>query len=250
MSGQYATDMADDTQDTTQTRAGPVEPSSKPEPMNHVELQVVNYIEQVWNVSGKIPNKYMLQKKYPDFRFQISLKKVTFINALSNRGIDIISALANKEPDELTTEQVAAVSVVLDFNDTRSRAAKLKAIGVSGTKWQGWMKDSKFKAYLHKLSADGFEDSVHTVQEGLLRAVDRGSVDAVKFYMELTGRHTGSSAEVANVKVILARVMESIQRNVKDPETIRAVAYDFERIMRGEPMSELTSEPAQIERSI
>lgn len=233
MHGLYHRDMAEDTQAK--------ESESRPEPMDSIEIQVVNYVEQTWNLTGNFPSEKAIFDRYPKFNLAQSMGKSTFVNAVLNRGIEFPSP-----SDELTVEQVAAISAVMNFDDTRSRAAKLKELGISHNKWQGWMKNLKFKGYLQKVSADAFEGSLHVAHEGLLRAVDRGSVDAVKFFMELTGRHSSSSVEQQNVRVILAKVMESIQKNVRDPEVIRAIAYDFERILRGE----LVPEPAQIERSI
>jgi hypothetical protein len=186
-----------------------------------------------------------LKDTFPDFDAVAHLRNPTFRTALINRGIKIPVEPGQRIRD-LTDEQVAAIATVLNFEDKRSRSAKLKSLGISPVQWMGWMKEPKFKKFLHQLSRENFQDSVHVAHEGMLRAVDRGDTNAIKFYMELTGRYTQSTPSEQNIRIILARVIESIQRHVQDPDILRAIATDFDAIMRGE----VPVEKRQIESTI
>lgn len=208
-------------------------------PLTTDMLDVIGYIEQHWIRYGKFPPVGSMKSRYPKFNLKTAMKHNTFRLALDNRGITVplntyLEDLPENDIPDLTNEQVAAITVMVNFHDPRSRTRKLNEMGISPTKWNGWLLNTKFKEFLHDLSARNFQDAVNVAHEGLLKAVDRGDTNAVKLYMEMTGRYTQTSGQNQNIRVILARVIESIQRHIRDPEVLRAIANDFEIIMRGE----------------
>jgi hypothetical protein len=195
------------------------------------ELDFINYCEQRWNLASKFPAMETLRKRFPSLSIDESLDDEFIILALSNRGIKVPSV--DSRTDELSSEQVAAVALILDYGDKRSHNTKLRSLGISPVKWQGWLKNDVFKNYLHSLSAKGLDDALHVAHTGLLNATERGDVNAIKYYMELTGRFSGESGQVQNFKVMVQRIIETIQRHVKDPDTIRLIASDFDVILKG-----------------
>lgn len=221
------------------------------EPMTPEQIRVVNYIEQHWHGSDTFPPVGRIKQRFPDLDLDATLKHETFRYALTMRGIDAPVGVVDNNysmiaPDELTKEQLAAITVMLNFNDTRSRTAKLKDLGISATQWAGWMKNKAFKEYVHDLSANNFQDALNVAHEGLLKSVDRGDTNAVKLYMELTGRYTAESTQMGNIKMVLAKLVESIQRHVTDPEVLRAIERDFEATLQGKPVEV----PRQLDRTI
>lgn len=192
------------------------------------ELKVVNWIEEQWLRKHAFPPVDQLKACFPNFDLEVALSNSVFLAALDNRGIKLPQADSN-----LTNEQLAGIALMSNFRDTRSPTAKLRSIGVSWTKWQGWMRDKHFKEYLQDLCAVNFNDSMDVAQRGLLASVEKGNVDAVKFFLEVTGRYTPQSTEVANLKLVLARILEVIQIHVKDPNVLRSIAGDFETVLAG-----------------
>lgn len=196
--------------------------------LSPVEIRAVNWIEEYWLRKESFPPVDALKKFFPDFELNESLKNETFLSSLEQRGIRLPSA-----DDKLTNEQLAAIAVMANFRDQRSSTAKLRSIGVSWTKWQGWMKDKHFKEFLQDLSAANFQDSLDVAQAGLLKGVEKGDVNATKFYLEITGRYTPQDQGTMNVKVVLAKIFEVIQIHVKDPNVLRNIATEFEVVMAG-----------------
>lgn len=209
-------------------------------PMTFEQLKAVNWIEEWWLRKHEFPPVGPMKDFLPNFDLKEALKNEVFLAALSNRGIKLPQA--DTSPQQLTNEQLAGIAVMSNFRDTRSPTAKLKSIGVSWTKWHGWMRDKYFKEYLQDLCAVNFEDSLDVAQRGILTAVEKGSVEAAKFYLEITGRYTPQSQEVANIKLVLARILEAIQIHVKDQNTLRAISSDFEKILQG-GVPEQTAQP-------
>lgn len=220
------------------------------DPLTPIQLEVITYIEQYWYQKESFPSVDGLRGRFPGFNIEENLKHETFRLALYNRGIEAPVGLNNegKFPDELSTEQLAAINSILNFEDKRSRAAKLKELGINPSQWTGWMKNPVFKNFLQEMSAVNLNDSVHIAHEGLMKSVDKGDTNAIKFYMELTGRHTQGDVNQQNIKVVLARVIESIQRHVQDPHLLRAIAADFEVIMSGGVVD--TNSVKELERTI
>jgi Helix-turn-helix of insertion element transposase len=219
-------------------------------PMTLTELDALNAIEQTWLVTRKWPDTKDLEDDYPGFKLSHSLQKKAFINGLINRGVSIPTRV--RKTGGLSTRQVAAVASVTNFADPRSRYVKLRELGVTMTQWNGWRKNPIFRDYLLKISSDNFEESVDHVHTGLMKAIDQGRPDAIKFYMEVTGRYQASSVEAQNFKLVLARVMEAIQRNVRDPEVLRAIAVDFDAILAAPsvPIREIEGSSPAIDSSI
>lgn len=199
--------------------------------LNWTELDLLNYCEQQWNMRHKFPSMVTLRKRFEDLDIDQVLSDEFIIRALSNRGITVPSV--DHRTDELTSEQVSAVALVLDYNDKRSHNTKLRSLGITPAKWNGWLKNEIFKKYLHTLSAKGLEDALHVAHTGLINATERGDVNAIKYYMELTGRFSGDTGQTQNFKVMVQRIVESIQRHVKDQDTIRLIANDFDVILKG-----------------
>jgi hypothetical protein len=206
------------------------------EPLTLDEIKLVNKVEQYWHIKREFPPEDFFDNK-------LILNKPAFKRAMSMRGI-----LMPSPDNDLSSEQMAAILVITNYLDKRSQAAKLKSLGVTPQQWQGWLKDHKFKTYLHNISSSTFEDALPTAYEGLLKKVEAGDVNAVKFYMEVTGRYTEDAGQVQNLKIIVARLIEVIQRRVKDPELLRAISSDFNTVLTGGEA--VVHEAVQIERVI
>lgn len=202
-------------------------------PLTIQQLRYVSFIEEYYLNHKEFPPVGLLESHYgKSFNIKLLLKHPTFKLALENRGIPIPDPTSSKFPASLTDAQIAAVRLILDYNDKRSHRAKLQSLGITTIQWQGWLKNRVFKTFLHSLASEAFDESSHIASEGLVTALQRGDTSAIKLYYELTGKYT-NNGEVLNTKLILAKIIESIQRHVKDPDTIRAIAQDFEVIMQG-----------------
>jgi hypothetical protein len=199
--------------------------------INLEQLKAVNWIEEWWLRKHEFPPVGALKNFLPDFDLEEALKNEVFLASLDNRGIKL--PRADQSEHSLTNEQLAAIALMSNFRDPRSPSAKLRSIGVTWTKWHGWMRDKHFKEYLQDLCAVNFNDSMDVAQRGILSSVEKGNIDAVKFYLEVTGRYTPQSQELANVKLVLSKLLETIQIHVKDPNVLRSIASDFERVIQG-----------------
>jgi hypothetical protein len=206
-------------------------------PLTSMDLRVINWIEGFWHRHNRFPLKMDWNKKTKevpqllDYSFEEALQNATFRRSLKERGIKVPSTTSGDWG--LSQSQIAAIVTVTNFEDTRTRAQKLRELGISTTKWAGWMKDKDFVEFLQEMTATNLKDSLHVANEGLLKAMDRGDTNAIKFYYELTERHGGNVTALQNIRLLLAKILEAVQFHVKDPITLAAIGADFEVILNG-----------------
>lgn len=208
-----------------------------------------NYWPKGGTIGPKFVNKVMpwvenfwhQHKRYPspgDFidRWNLSLEQIELLNqskfwlqALDRRGITRPS-VAN---EELSDRQIAAIAVLTNFGDGRSEEARLASLKVTQEELQGWYSNPEFKKQLASRAEDVFHNIAPEANVALARAIKRGNFQAVKFYMEITGK--AQTPEMQNLRLAMQHLVEAVQKHVKDPEVLQAIGAEMEalRSMKG-----------------
>ncbi len=202
-------------------------------PLTVFELEVINWVEERWQINKQFPS---------DQDFKASWGKTVKVNqflthptvrlALKNRGIRAPKSEHEMRSD-LSQEQMAAILVVLDYTDKRSMYSKFKSLGINSAKWNGWMKNPVFKKYLHSISADNFGDAIHVAQTSLVKSVESGDINAIKYYMQVTGVDGANSQTMENFRIIISKLMEALTVRVADENLLRLISQDFSTILSG-----------------
>lgn len=147
-----------------------------------------------------------------------------WVKCCEERGIRLPSQVS------LTATQVAAISLLTNFSDRRSIPAKMAAIGVTPEQLDGWYKDKEFQEEL-AIRTDAVLEIAHPeVQASLIKQVQRGNFQAIKFYYELTGRAT--SPEQIQLKQSMQLLIEAVQKHVQDPEILQAIAAEVRSLQQ------------------
>jgi hypothetical protein len=183
--------------------------------------KILPWVETYWHQYKRYPSDTELAAEFgfnADDLLRLHVSKY-YLNCLRERGI-------SHEPGFFTPEQVAAISLISNVYDTRPPAAKLAAIGVSAEQYNGWMQDPKFKEELQRRSEDILGNIFPEAQAALAKQVMNGSIPALKFYYEITGR--AQSPETVNIKMLMVKVIEAIQKHVKDPAVLAAIASEIQ----------------------
>lgn len=182
--------------------------------------KILPWVEVFWHQHKRYPSDTELSEQFGfDAQDLLRLKASKFYNeCLKSRGI-------RQNEGFLTESQVAAIALITNFTDKRSVHAKLAGIGISSEQYNGWMQDRLFKAELQSRADDILDNVYPEAQAALAKRVSQGDVTALKFYYELTGR--ASSPEAINLKMTLARVIEAVQKHVKDPATLEAIGAEI-----------------------
>lgn len=215
-------------------------------PLTSQELEAINFIEEYWHDRRQFPTEQEIRTVYK-LPVENLFSHPTFITALEARGIPRPPTSVEGLPTGLTKLQVAAALKYMDIHDKRSLSAKLKEIGVTTIQWNGWMRGKRFRDFVIDGIGRDFEENVHEAQMGLRKAMEDGNPNAIKLYYELTKRYNSNEGQIGNLKVVLAQVIEAVQRHVTDPETLALISRDFEVILGGGGTAPLVIEERQPE---
>jgi hypothetical protein len=139
--------------------------------------------------------------------------------------------------DKLTDEQMHAIATMLDPYDRRSDEKKLRDIGISTRQWATWLLDDEFAAYLTDRSERLLASTTFEAHKGIIKGARNGNIAAAKLHHEITGRYRPNEDQQIDVRALLHTFIEVIQRYVKDPITMHAIAMDLSNIASAESLA-------------
>lgn len=197
------------------------------------EWEVIVYVDQYYMRYGKFPTLRDIANKTGLEPVQVSeaLKNPTVQKSLENRGIDWRPVSS----DILTGEQIATIQVLLDISDKRTIGDKLKSLGISRSKYQGWKKNKAFMEAYREAGEKLYGESLPQVHQSIIAEAVSGSFPHQKLMLAVSGRWDEKKRdEEMNVRYVLMKVLEIIQTHVSDAETLQAIAGEFEGILNPE----------------
>lgn len=195
------------------------------------QAQCILFIEQEYMLSGLVPSAEKIAdvfgvtpataKKWLDSDdFDYLLKK----KEIRRSGVDGV----------LTMPQLALVNMLLNLNDRRSEREKCESAGVTPQQLAKWKKDPTFNGYLQERAKKLFGDSDDIAYLAVLKNVQRGDLNAAKFYFEMTGKYQPSVKHTVNIDGFVAGLIEVLQRRlVGQPDLLEVIANDLEEVMAG-----------------
>lgn len=201
------------------------ETPNKMETITELERKLITHCEMQWMLNGKLPSPDTLCEKFEITakKLKDTLNKPNVRKSFEARGIPVI------EGRGLTAEQVIAINTVLNLYDSRSERKKLQDMGISTTKWNGWMKDPAFKQYYAELTSNAFKDAIPDSKMALIDNVRRGDLGSIKLYFEMTGVHDPNRGSV-DPRELMNKIFEVISLYVKDPATLLNISQGMLRI--------------------
>lgn len=183
-----------------------------------------------------VENFWVQYKRFPStdemmHEFGISREEVIFINSqtmwlkcLDRRGI----RRPNLKEDFLSAKQQAAIAVITNFHDKRAKDIKLASVGCSLEEYNGWMNDPAFYNALSIRSDSVLNNVGVDANIGLANLIQKEDFRAIKFYFEITGK--AASPEAINVKQTMQVLIEAVQKHVKDPAVLQAIAEEVNNV--------------------
>lgn len=183
--------------------------------------KVMPWVEQFWLEKKRYPSDSELVQKFgftPEQLLMMHHSKF-YRNSLEARGI-----VREPSPD-LSPEQIAAITLLTNFNDRRSKEAKMAAIGVTMEQLNGWMRYPEFQRRLASAADEITEFFYPEAQVQLTKQIQNGNFQALKFYYEMTGR--AQSPETVNLRQMVLTLQTILIKYIQDPEVLRAIAFEM-----------------------
>lgn len=207
------------------------------------ERDIVKYYELEYFLRNRIPSVEEvwahLRKKYPKIKqitVNYSLNRYPVKQAIRNRGIKDFEAHTR---GEITDQQQAAALVVSNFADERPISQKLDSIGVSSAQYYAWLDDPAFRELVN-VRAEQNKINIRPVAIAEFnKKIQQGDFNAIKYWMESTGELRSESIQT---DLLMRSVIEIIQKHVKDPGVLEAIAVDILAVSQNRPL-ELDSPP-------
>lgn len=199
------------------------------------ERDLILFIEKFHSLAGVTPADDSMMDYLKSLGYNINSQELEIIkeNPLFKKSLDargIVIGKSYAEAGRLSVKQMTAAAIMTNYTDRRSDEKKLRDLGISSSEWQTWLLDEKFYTYLQGRTERILGNSVHEAHLGLIRGVRQGNVQAIKLLYEITDRYNPDKDEQVNVRVLLGRVVEVIQKHVKDPEVLTNLARELTQV--------------------
>jgi hypothetical protein len=200
------------------------------------EWDIVCAVEQFWHTNRYFPSNKEISEETvtPVERVAELLESPAVKTRLEARGINYDASPPAKKGElkknltRLTDKQLATAMCILNVADTRSIQEKLRTLGVPEATYYGWTKSKVFQEFMETQMEDMFGDAMPLAHRALISKVVNGDMRAIKLFYELTGRYKSQENEtVQNVKILVLRLIEILQRHIKDPVILQAVAEEI-----------------------
>lgn len=242
MSTEFGKSLADEANDAKDINS--IVDSGKSAKLTKEQYQLLLFFEQhYWRTSG-LPTFKAISSTGVDLEeeaYYTALTNPRFLSGLRGRGVPehLINELKNDgrktlESITLTEKQMLVANVLLDTYDKRSRLKKLTELGVSTAEYNLWIKNPVYREYCLSRAEALLEEAQPQAHMSLIERVAQGDLGAIKYFNAITGRYrervsAGVEVNVTNVtgSDMLIRVVEVIQRHVKDPELLSAIGEDI-----------------------
>ncbi len=139
-----------------------------------------------------------------------------FRSGMAQRGIEVDSNVS-----ELTQEQLACISVITDYTDRRGITGKLRALGISSSKYRGWLKQKPFNDAIRSLAGRGLDEAIPLAEVAVAEKAANGDLNAIKFLMEVTGRYNPAQQQAIDAQELIAIMVDVAQEVMsKNPEML------------------------------
>ena len=141
-----------------------------------------------------------------------------FAGLMERLGINV-----NLNETGLSVEQLGLLTILTNPTDGRTLKGKLKASGVSWPTYQAWMKQPRFHAMYKSWASTTLIDAIPAAETQLANLMASGDLSAIRFGMEVTGRHDPANKKQVDGQKLVALILEVIEEEIKDVEILRAI---------------------------
>lgn len=205
------------------------------ETLTDVELDVIFFIERFAATNGRAPRRGEIDQRFTgldDDFFDAFENNPLVQKSFKTRGI-----VYPPMQDKLTDEQMHAIAAMLDPYDRRSDEKKLRDLGVTTRQWATWLLDDQFAQYVADRSEVLLRNSLFEAHKGTIKGARNGNVASIKTLYEITGRYRPNEEQQIDVRRILHTFIEIIQKHIKNPVMLHAIAMDLSQVASAESYS-------------
>lgn len=124
----------------------------------------------------------------------------------------------------LTAEQMGFLTILSNPSDGKDLRGKLRLSGIPWAKYQLWLKEREFRKAHDKILGDSLKSMMPLAEQQLAAKIASGDINAIKFGMEVTGRHNPNGQKQLESEALLAILLEVIEEEIKDMGVLQRIA--------------------------
>ncbi len=214
--------------------------------LNPTQWDLICYVEQYWRENGFFPShgEIKLETHLTGDEIDMMVFGDELVKKhLKIRGIDPDRDRPSSESRQsknrkgrakrLSDIQLATIALILNPADTRSVTDKLESLGVNPGTYAGWKKSKVFTEYMTQQGQSLFGEFMPDMDNALVSRATKGNLQAIKFAYEVSGRYRPQKDQsMQNVGLLLVKIVEVIQKHVRDPLIIQAIAEDVKNVQK------------------
>lgn len=173
-----------------------------------------------WDREGRVPTPEQAYRSWDRVKlrdYQELSQEPEFQYALELRGIDL------DPTDSLSDVQLMVLMKLTDPGDRRTERAKLRDLGVSWPRYQGWLKNPIFSREKRRRTEETFSNVQDVALMKLHGNVEAGDQRAIEFALEVTGRYNRQQIAVQDARIVVQTIVEAVISEVRDPKVRDAI---------------------------
>lgn len=191
---------------------------------------LISYLEKhYWMNDGVYPRISELEKEFaanlkaPSNREAWLDDLDAVAGALEARGLPLYRTDASKTDFDF----ILAVNLLSDFGDKRTKAAKLKSIGMTTRRFNALQaRKANSEYYKSRMDRIFTEDLEQDAQASIARGIQNGDATMTRFYYEVTDKYRPQQSIGMDLSIILTTVMEILAKHVEG-RVLAAIASEL-----------------------
>lgn len=150
---------------------------------------------------------------------QAYMRTRDYMLAMRELGINI-------DPNDhgLTAEQMGFLTILSNAGDGKDLRGKLRLAGISWAKYQAWLSQRDFRVAHDRMLGDTLKAMIPVAEQQLASKIASGDMNAIKFGMEVTGRHNPNGQKQLEAEALLGIILEVIEEEIKDMGVLQRIA--------------------------
>lgn len=193
---------------------------------NSLKAVAITYLETYFWRNNKYPSIAEVAD-FCDLSEQDATKLIVgFKDALDNRGLPAYF----QENKGLDPKFVLYCNFAASVADKRSNAQKLKDAGLTANHLSAFLTLPIYKEYYDQTVSRAWSTAENAAKLALLRNVESGNLDSIKYSMEWQGKFSQASSSEVNLMLVIAALMEILAKHLQ-PQALEAVATEFDEVI-------------------
>lgn len=136
----------------------------------------------------------------------------TYRTDMLKHGVTVEEDLPVGASNGLTAEQISVISYLTDTSTTKGIPTRLRELGIKQTTYRAWLRQKPFNDAIRKFAGNALTDAIPAAETMLAAKAASGDLPAIKYFMEVTGRHDPMRQQQVDTQALIAVMIDCIQQ--------------------------------------